>query len=159
MVISILGGRVSRNNDGKYSMRECDEVRALLAMKTVAVVGLSSDPDVTSYEVARFLQREGFRIVPVNPHHAGQRILGELCHSTLTDAAVKLAEVGERIQWAHICRRAPGVPPEVVEAVLLGLRGVWLQLGILNDEAVKWARMGWLLAVQNRCPKIELMSM
>lgn len=95
-------------------------------MKTVAIVGLSTIPDTASYEVARFLQRDGFRIVPVNPRHAGQRVLGELCHSSLTDAAAKLAEVGERIQWAHICRQSRDVPPEVVEAVLLGLRGVWL---------------------------------
>lgn len=132
-------------------------IRSMLAMKTVAVVGLSDHPERASHEVATFLQRHGYRIVPVNPNHAGERILGETCHASLADAAAALAESGQRIEWVDIFRRAADVPPAVEEAIAIGARGVWLQLGIVNDYAIGRACTAGLLAVQDRCSKIELM--
>jgi predicted CoA-binding protein len=131
----------------------------MLAMKTVAVVGLSDHPERASHEVATFLQRHGYRIVPVNPNHAGERILGETCHASLADAAAALAESGQRIEWVDIFRRAADVPPAVEEAIAIGARGVWLQLGIVNDYAIGRACTAGLLAVQDRCSKIELMRL
>ncbi|WP_455284912.1 CoA-binding protein [Cupriavidus necator] len=131
-------------------------IQAMLAMKTVAVVGLSDRPERPSHEVAEFLQSHGFRIVPVNPRHAGERILGETCSATLREAADTAAATGGRIEWVDIFRRAEETPGVVDEAVAIGARGVWLQLGIVNDEAVRRAAAAGLLAVQDCCSKIEL---
>ncbi|MFS8980378.1 CoA-binding protein [Cupriavidus necator] len=131
-------------------------IQAMLAMKTVAVVGLSDRPERPSHEVAEFLQGHGFRIVPVNPRHAGERILGETCYATLREAADTAAAAGGRIEWVDIFRRAEDTPGVVDEAVAIGARGVWLQLGIVNDEAVRRAAAAGLLAVQDCCSKIEL---
>ncbi|WP_043352464.1 CoA-binding protein [Cupriavidus basilensis] len=132
-------------------------MRGMLAMKTVAVAGLSGHPDRPSHEVAAYLQRHGYRIVPVNPRHAGERILGETCYASLADAAADLAKSGLRIDWVDIFRRAADVPPVLEDAIAIGARGVWLQLGIVNDEAFARATATGLLAVQDRCSKIELM--
>ncbi len=131
-------------------------IPAMLAMKTVAVVGLSDRPERPSHEVAEFLQGHGFRIVPVNPRHAGDRILGETCHATLREAAHAAAAAGAPIEWVDIFRRAEDTPGVVNEAIAIGARGVWLQLGIVNDQAVRHATDAGLLAVQDCCSKIEL---
>ncbi|WP_042883550.1 CoA-binding protein [Cupriavidus necator] len=131
-------------------------IQAMLAMKTVAVVGLSDRPERPSHEVAEFLQGHGFRIVPVNPRHAGERILGETCYATLREAADAAAAAGAPIEWVDIFRRAEDTPPVVDEAIAIGARGVWLQLGIVNDQAVRRAADAGLLAVQDCCSKIEL---
>lgn len=131
-------------------------IHAMLAMKTVAVVGLSDRPERASHEVAEFLQSHGFRIVPVNPRHAGERILGETCHASLQQAAEAMAARGARIEWVDVFRRAEDTPGVVDDAIAVGARGVWLQLGIVNDEAVRRAAAAGLLAVQDCCSKIEL---
>ncbi|CAG9170609.1 CoA-binding protein [Cupriavidus pinatubonensis] len=133
-----------------------DAIRKMLGMKTVAIVGLSDRADRPSHEVAEFLQEHGFRIVPVNPRHAGERILGEPCHASLQDAATAMAAQGERIDWVDIFRRAEDTPPVVADAKAIGARGVWLQLGIVNDATIGQARAAGLLAVQDCCSKIEL---
>ncbi|SCU73888.1 conserved hypothetical protein [Cupriavidus necator] len=130
--------------------------QAMLAMKTVAVVGLSDRPERPSHEVAEFLQDHGFRIVPVNPRHAGERILGETCHATLREAADAAAAAGSPIAWVDIFRRAEETPGVVDEAIAIGAQGVWLQLGIVNDQAVRRAADAGLLAVQDCCSKVEL---
>ncbi|AOY98075.1 CoA-binding protein [Cupriavidus sp. USMAHM13] len=132
-------------------------VQAMLAMKTVAVAGLSDRPERASHEVAAFLQRQGFRIVPVNPRHAGERILGEPCHASLAEAVAAARAEGREIGWVDIFRRPDDALAVVDEAIALGLRGVWLQLGIVNELATARARAAGLLAVQDRCSKIEWM--
>ncbi|MHA7682304.1 CoA-binding protein [Cupriavidus sp. PET2-C1] len=132
-------------------------IRGMLAMKTVAVAGLSGHPERPSHEVAAYLQRHGYRIVPVNPRHAGERILGETCYASLADAAAALAKSGQRIDWVDIFRRAADVPPVVEDTIAIGARGVWLQLGIVNDAAFARAAAAGLQSVQDRCSKIELM--
>lgn len=131
-------------------------IHAMLALKTVAVVGLSDRPERPSHEVAEFLQGHGFRIVPVNPRHAGERILGETCHATLRAAADAAIAAGNPIGWVDIFRRAGETPGVVDEAVAIGAQGVWLQLGIVNDRAVRRAADAGLLAVQDCCSKVEL---
>jgi len=133
-----------------------DAIRTMLKMKTVAIVGLSDRADRPSHEVAGFLQANGFRVVPVNPRHAGERILGEPCHATLQEAAQVVQAEGGRIDWVDIFRRAEDTPPVVEAAIAIGARGVWLQLGIVNEQAVGRARSAGLLAVQDCCSKIEL---
>ncbi|SOZ13335.1 conserved hypothetical protein, putative CoA-binding protein [Cupriavidus taiwanensis] len=131
-------------------------IQAMLAMRTVAVVGLSDRAERPSHEVAEFLQGHGFRIVPVNPRHAGESILGQTCHATLREAANAAAAAGAPIEWVDIFRRAEDTPGVVDEAIAIGARGVWLQLGIVNDQAVRRATDAGLLAVQDCCSKIEL---
>jgi predicted CoA-binding protein len=128
----------------------------MLAMKTVAVVGLSDRPERPSHEVAEFLQHHGFRVVPVNPRHAGERILGETCHATLREAAEAAAAAGTPIEWVDVFRRAEETPGVVDEAIAIGAKGVWLQLGIVNDQAMRRAAGAGLLAVQDCCSKVEL---
>ena len=133
------------------------DIEGMLKLRTVAVVGLSDKPERASHEVAAFLQRHSHRIVPINPNHAGESILGERCHASLHDAAQALAAEGARIEWVDVFRRSPDVPPVVDEAIAIGARGVWLQLGIVNDEALARAKNAGLMAVQDRCSKIESM--
>ncbi len=96
-----------------------DSIRKMLAMKTVAIVGLSDRPDRPSHEVAEFLQQHGFRIVPVNPRHARERILGEPCHASLQEAAAAIGAQGGCIDWVDIFRRPEDTPPVVADALPL----------------------------------------
>jgi len=120
--------------------------------RTVAVVGLSPKAHRESYGVAAYMQAHGWRIVPVNPVAAasGQPILGEKVYATLTDAAQH-----EKIDLVDVFRHSEDVPPVVDEAIRLGLGAIWLQLGISNDVALARARAAGMVAVQNRCLKVD----
>lgn len=133
---------------------EDDEDIARLARttKVIAVVGLSPNEYRPSWGVARYLQANGFRIVPVNPGHAGSRILGEQVYASLADIPRS-----EGVQMVDIFRRADAVSPIVDEAIrhLPDLQSIWLQLGIRNDAAAARARAKGITVIQDRCPKIE----
>jgi uncharacterized protein len=134
-------------------LTESQAVAHILAhCRTVAVVGLSPKAHRESYGVAQYLQAHGWRIVPVNPVAAasGQAILGETVYATLTDAAQH-----EKIDLVDVFRNSEDVPPVVDEAIGLGLGAIWLQLGISHDAALARARTAGLVAVQNRCLKID----
>lgn len=120
--------------------------------RTVAVVGLSPKAHRESYLVAQYMQAHGWRIVPVNPVAAasGKPILGEKVYATLTDAAQH-----EALDLVNVFRNSDDVPPVVDEAISLGLKALWLQLGISHDEALAHARAAGMVAVQNRCLKID----
>ena len=125
--------------------------------KTIAVVGLSSNPEKPSHEVAAYLQGHGYRIVPVNPTYAGNSILGEHCYPTLTQAARSLAEQGVHIDVAD-CFRQPQYMAEIAaEAVAVRARVLWMQLSIINEAAAAVARRAGLTVVMDRCLKIEHM--
>jgi hypothetical protein len=114
--------------------------------KVIAVVGLSPKPDRPSYSVARYLQARGYQIVPVNP--AVTVVLGETSYPTLSDipCAVDIVDVF----------RQPGaVPPIAAEAVKIGARALWLQLGVISQEGAEIAERGGLLVVMDRCLEIE----
>ncbi len=121
-------------------------IKQILAMKTIAVVGLSPKPGHPSNDVARYLLSQGYTIIPVNPGH--ETILG-------LQAYPSLKAIPEPVDVVDVFRRAELVAPVAEEAVAIGAKAFWLQLGIVNDEAVKIAEQGGLLAVQNRCLKIE----
>ena len=120
--------------------------------RSVAVVGLSPKPHRESYHVAAYMQAHGWRVVPVNPVAAasGQTILGEKVYATLTEAAQH-----EALDLVDVFRNSDDVPPVVDEAVALGLKAIWLQLGISHDAAMARARAAGMVAVQNRCLKID----
>ena len=117
--------------------------------RTVAVVGLSPKPHRDSYGVAAYLQARGWRIIPINPN--ASEILGEKAYASLTEAARH-----ETIELVDVFRNSDDVPPVVDEAIAIGAKAVWLQLGIRNEQAAAKARQAGLYVVQNRCIKIDL---
>jgi predicted CoA-binding protein len=127
-----------------------DDVRAILATHRVwAVVGCSPDPRRPSHSVARFLQRNGYRVIPVNPE--ATEILGERCYARLADVPA-----GEGVEVVDIFRRSALAGVHVDEAVEIGARAVWLQLGVIDHAAAARARDAGLRVVMDRCPAIEL---
>ena len=125
--------------------------------RTVAVVGCSPQPHRDSFDVARYLQTAGYRILSVNPVVAASsqtQILGERCYASLADAAQALP-AGQRIDIVVIFRRSDDVPPVVDEAIAVSAGAVWMQLGIAHAQAAARAQAAGLQVVQNRCIKIE----
>jgi uncharacterized protein len=119
-------------------------LRAILsAARTIAVVGLSSDPSRPSHGVAQYLQRVGYRIIPVNPHET--QVLGVPAVADLRALA------GEGVDMVDVFRRPREVPPHVEEAIAIGARVLWLQVGVVNDEAAARASAAGLQVVMNRC--------
>jgi predicted CoA-binding protein len=122
------------------------EQQILQNCHTIAVVGLSSNPLRPSYEIAEFMQRRGYQIVPVNPHEV--EVLGEPCYARLED-------IPEKVDCVNVFRRPEFVPAIVDSAIAIGAKAVWLQLGISHEEAIARAEAAGLLAVQDRCLLIE----
>jgi len=118
--------------------------------KTIAVVGLSPKSHRDSYEVAEYMQKQGYRIVPVNPVAGVSEILGEKVYPSLIDAAKH-----EQIDLVDVFRNSPDVPPVVDEAIAIGAKVVWMQLGIEHPQAADKARNAGLAVVQNKCLLIE----
>ncbi len=127
----------------------------LAESKTIAVVGLSTNPDRPSNEVAHYLQQHGYRIVPVNPTHAGARILGEPCHPTLHDAAAAMAQEGRTIDIVDCFRRSEFIMPIADDAIAIRARCVWMQLGVVDEAAAAKAEAAGLLVVMDKCLKVE----
>ncbi|MGO9240711.1 MAG: CoA-binding protein [Bryobacteraceae bacterium] len=122
------------------------EQQILETCRTIAVVGLSSNPRRPSFAVAQYMQRHGYRIIPVNPQET--EVLGEKCYARLED-------VPEKIDCVDVFRRPEFVPPIVDSAIAIGAKALWLQLGIVDDASLERARVAGLLAVQDRCLLIE----
>jgi predicted CoA-binding protein len=131
-------------------------IRAILdRTRSIAVVGISANPARPSHQVARFLQGAGYRIVPVNPGLAGQRILGETVHARLSEVP---ADAGP-IDLVDIFRRSDQAGVVVDEALVSlrehRLRTIWMQIGVVDHAAAERARAAGLDVVMDRCPKIE----
>jgi predicted CoA-binding protein len=123
-----------------------DDIDAILAMKRIAVVGLSSDPSRPSHDVARYLQRKGYEIIPVNPTEG--EILGEHAYANLSD-------IPEPPEVVDVFRRSEFVGTVVDEAIEVGAKAIWLQLGVIDEIAARKAREAGLLVVMDRCLKVE----
>ena len=125
-----------------------EEIKSILEKyKTIAVVGLSTNPAKDSHKVAKYLKTKGYRIIPINPF--ADVILGEKCYKSLLD-------VSETIEIVDIFRPAKDVPPIIDQAIELkkklgNPRVIWMQLGIVNEEAAKRARNASLTVVMDRC--------
>ncbi|MBB4197538.1 hypothetical protein CCR94_22265 [Rhodoblastus sphagnicola] len=129
-----------------------DEIGALLReTKTIALVGASARPERPSHDVMAFLQHRGYRVIPVNPGLAGQILLGERVRASLSELD------GERIDMVDVFRRPEAVAVIAEEAIALGARALWLQLGVIDEAAAARARAAGMVVVMDRCPKIELM--
>jgi predicted CoA-binding protein len=114
--------------------------------KTIAVVGLSSNPMRPSHEVSEYMQRAGYRIIPVNPNET--EVLGERSYARLED-------VPEGVDVVSVFRRTEEVPPVVESAIRVGAKVVWMQLGIEHEEAAEKARAAGLAVVEDACILIE----
>jgi len=128
-----------------------ERLQLLQHYKHVAVVGVSADPYRPSHFVAIYLQAEGYDIVLINPRYAGQTLLGKRVYATLTEAK----EAGETIEIVDVFRKAEDVPPIAEEAIKIGAKVLWLQLGIRNDQVGKKTQEAGLIFVQDRCIKME----
>jgi len=125
------------------------EIRRILSdVRVIAMVGASPSWNRPSHFAMKYLQAKGYRVIPVNPAAAGQTILGERVHANLGD-------VPERVDMVDIFRNSEAAGPLTDEAVAIGARVVWMQLGVRNDAAAARARAAGLQVVMNRCPKIE----
>lgn len=122
--------------------------------KIIAVVGLSPKAERASFEVAEYLQKQGYRILPVNPLVAGTEILGEKVHASLQDAADALAP-GQRIDIVDCFRKAEDIPPIARDAIAVRAGCLWMQLGIANQAAADLAAAAGLDVVQDSCLKVE----
>ena len=124
----------------------------LNSCRTIAVVGLSPHPHRASFDVARYMQATGYRIIPVNPNVAaeGGEVLGEKAYASLLDAAGH-----EKIELVNCFRNSVDIPPVVEEAIAIGAKAIWMQLGISNAEAAAKAEAHGLLVVQDQCIKID----
>jgi predicted CoA-binding protein len=122
--------------------------QSLANCKTIAVVGLSPKPHRDSYRVSKYMQDHGFRIVPINPN--AHEVLGEKAYASLTEAAQH-----ERIDMVNCFRNSEDIPPIAAEAIAVGAKSLWLQIGVVNDEAAKQATGAGLVVVQNLCLMVE----
>jgi len=122
--------------------------QSLANCKTIAVVGLSPKPHRDSFRVAKYMQDHGFRIVPINPN--AHEVLGEKAYASLTEAAQH-----ERIDMVNCFRNSEDIPPIAAEAIAVGAKSLWLQIGVVNDEAAKQATGAGLVVVQNLCLMVE----
>jgi uncharacterized protein len=128
-------------------MDDIEGLRRILKQNhTIAVVGLSAQWFRPSFFAAKYLQEHGYRVIPVNPAYG--EILGEKCYAGLRD-------VPERIDVVDVFRKPDDVPPIVEDAIAIGAKVCWMQIGVINDPAARRAREAGLEVVMDRCMKIE----
>lgn len=126
-----------------------DELRSLLQhCRTIAVVGLSAEPHRASHVVAAYMQRHGYRVIPVNPRYAGTDLLGETCYAGLGDIPFP-------VQMVDVFRRTEDVLPIAQQAIAIGARCLWQQIGVVNREADALVRAAGLASVLDLCLKME----
>ena len=127
-----------------------EEIYELLAnARTIAMVGASDRPDRASHGVMQFLQDRGYRVIPVNPQITGQHLHGEFVWR-------ELSQIGEPIDIVDIFRRSDAAGEAVDQAIAVGAKAVWMQLGVIDKEAAARAEAAGLKVVMDRCPKIEI---
>ena len=127
-----------------------EDLRALLqSTQTIALVGASNKPERDSFKVMRFLQSQGYRVIPVNPGLVGSEINGE-------PVVAALADISERVDLVDIFRASDSVGPVVDAAIAIGARAVWMQLCVINAPAAATAEAAGLKVVMDHCPKIEI---
>ena len=122
------------------------EIKQILSMKNVAVVGMSRDPSKDAHHVPKYLIENGYNVIPVNP--TAEEILGRKCYKSLLD-------VPDKIDIVDVFRPSEHVPPIVKDAITKGAKVVWMQLGISNNEASQEASKHGIKVVYNRCMLVE----
>ncbi|MGH2551307.1 MAG: CoA-binding protein [Thermomicrobiales bacterium] len=125
-----------------------ERLRLLQTYKTIAMVGLSPDPMRPSHFAAIYMLANGYNVIPVNPRVAGETILGQTVYASLAD-------IPTPVEIVDVFRKPSECVPIAEQAIAIGAKVLWLQLGVINDEAIRIAREAGLETVQNRCVKIE----
>jgi predicted CoA-binding protein len=125
-----------------------ERLRLLTTYKTIAMVGLSPDPMRPSHFAAIYMLSHGYDIIPVNPRVAGQEILGQKVYASLAD-------IPRPVEIVDVFRKPSECVPLAKQAIAIGAKVFWMQLGVVNDDAIRIAREAGLETVQNRCVKIE----
>lgn len=140
----------TRNLSGKEKMSDNTDIntlrRILKQSHTIAIVGLSANWYRPSFFAAKYMQEHGYRVIPVNP--AYEEVLGEKCYPNLK-------EIPEEVDVVDCFRKSEDIMPIARDAIEIGAKVLWLQLGVVNEEAAKLAREAGLEVVQDRCVKIE----
>ncbi len=127
-----------------------EDIAQLLAeTRTIALIGASDRPDRPSWGVMKYLQDRGYRVIPVNPQITGEHVHGEYVWR-------ELAQIGEPIDIVDVFRRPQAAGEAVDEAIAVGAKAVWMQLGVINEEAAQRAEAAGLKVVMDRCPAIEI---
>ncbi len=129
--------------------RDEDIAELLTNARTIALVGASDRPSRPSHGVMKFLQDHGYRVYPVNPQITGEHVLGEFVWR-------ELAQIGVPIDIVDIFRRPDAAGEAVDQAIFAGAKAVWMQIGVINEEAAERAEKAGLKVVMNRCPKIDI---
>jgi len=146
-----VASAIGRGEAGAPAKLSYDDayIRGILErVKTIAAVGISANDMRPSYFAMLYLQTKGYRVIPINPRYAGKEILGERVLARLDD----LEQPPDMVQ---IFRKSADAPPIVDDAIRIGAKVLWLQLGVRHDEAAARAAAAGLQVVQDRCPKIE----
>ena len=129
--------------------RDEDIADLLQTARTIALVGASDRPDRASYGVMKFLQDHGYRVFPVNPRITGEHVHGEFVWR-------ELSQIGEPIDIVDIFMKSENVGPIVDEAIAVGAKAVWMQLGVIDEAAAAKAEAAGLKVAMDHCPKIEI---
>jgi len=129
--------------------RDEDIAELLASTRTIAMIGASDRFDRASNRVMAFLQSRGYRVLPVNPQITGEHVHGEYVWR-------ELSQIGEPIDMVDIFRRSEAAGEAVDQAIAAGARAVWMQLGVINEEAAARAEAAGLKVVMDRCPAIEI---
>lgn len=128
---------------------DADIADLLQNARTIALVGISDRPDRASHEVMHFLQHQGYRVIPVNPQITGEHVLGEYVWASLD-------QIGEPIDIVDIFRRSEAAGEVVDDAIKVGAKAVWMQLGVIDEAAAARAEAAGLKVVMDHCPKREI---
>jgi predicted CoA-binding protein len=140
---------LARSPSRSFDAERADDLRGLLSRaRTIAVVGASNEPWRPSFGIMRYLQRAGYRIIPVNPFLVGQAVHGEAFHASLRDVA-------ERIDLVNVFRRPDAVEAVLDDAIAVGAPAIWMQLGVRNETARAKAEAAGLAVVMDRCISVE----
>jgi len=143
-------GSTSPVNRTRFATTDRERIDILEKYRRIAMVGLSANPYRPSHFAAIYMLAEGYDVIPVNPRYAGQTILGQPVYASLLDIP---RDRGVGI--VDVFRKPEEIPPLVDQAVAIGAKVFWMQLGIVNEEAARLARAAGMAVVMNRCVKIE----